>query len=186
MEKEIKEKGNGNSNYETTEKIIKNLEFRTEVKEEDKGVVRGIVTSSGFFSEEEVQIAVDLVCERLKNGESSGYHFLFAELNGKTIGYTCYGRIPGTVCSYDLYWIAVREEYRRKGIGRILLERTEELISSMGGCRIYIETSSRRLYDSTRMFYKRCMYLEEAILKDFYSPGDDKIIYVKALKKYLS
>jgi len=155
--------------------------LRTEVKEGDESFVRDIVSSSGFFSEEEVQIAVDLVRERIKNGEISGYHFLFADLNGKTIGYTCYGRIPGTLCSYDLYWIAVKEEYRGRGIGKILIKKTEELIKSMGGCRIYIETSSRRLYDSTRMFYKRCGYKEESILKDYYSPRDDKVIYVKSL-----
>jgi len=182
MGKEDKEI-NSNFNVKNTEEIINHIMFRTEVKAEDRGIVRDIVSSSGFFSEEEVQIAVELVSERLKEKDKSGYNFLFAELHGKTVGYTCYGRIPGTVCSYDLYWIAVREGYRGKGAGRILLEKTEELISSMGGCRIYIETSSRRLYDLTRMFYKRCGYLEEAILKDYYSPGDDKVIYVKVLRK---
>jgi len=41
--------------------------------------VRGIVESSGFFSAEEVEIAVQLVQERLTKGIQSGYHFLFAE-----------------------------------------------------------------------------------------------------------
>ncbi len=159
------------------------LHFRTEVKEKDRAFVREIVASSGFFSEEEVQIAVELVSERLSRGEQSGYHFLFAELAGKTIGYTCFGRIPGTRCSFDLYWIAVRDDHRGLGVGRALIRETEELIAAMEGCRIYIETSSRRLYDSTREFYGKCGYHQEAALKNFYSPGDDKVIFVKDIRK---
>ncbi len=161
--------------------IIRDLQFRTEIRDEDPEAVREIVFSSGFFSEEEVRIAAGLVSERLIRGEKSGYHFLFAEYGGKTIGYTCYGRIPGTACSFDLYWIAVNNDHRRIGVGRMLIEKTERLISSMGGCRVYIETSSRSMYDSTRTFYKKYDYRQEAVLQNFYTRGDDKIIFVKAL-----
>jgi RimJ/RimL family protein N-acetyltransferase len=36
------------------------------------------------------------------------------------------------------------------------------------------------MYNRTRRFYERCGYREEATLREFYSPGDDKVIYVKA------
>jgi hypothetical protein len=49
------------------------------------------------------------------------------------------------------------------------------------GRRIYIETSSQAKYAPTREFYRRCGYEPEAVLKDFYADGDDKLIYVKAL-----
>ncbi len=42
--------------------------FREEVKPEDAENVRRIVESSGFFSPEEVQVAVELVEERLNRG----------------------------------------------------------------------------------------------------------------------
>ena len=42
-----------------------------------------------------------------------------------------------------------------------------------------IETSARELYRPTQRFYERCGYEAEARLKDFYAPGDSKIIYVK-------
>ena len=51
----------------------------------------------------------------------------------------------------------------------------------MGGRRVYIETSNRAQYGSTRGFYQRGGYHPEAILKDFYAPGDDKVTYVKVL-----
>ena len=67
---------------------------------------------------------------------------------------------------------------RRRGIGKALLQMSEEIISK-GGQRIYVETSSRAQYEPTRKFYRSCGYQEEAMLSDFYAPGDDKVIYVK-------
>ena len=144
--------------------------------------VRKIVASSDFFSKEELDIALELVEEGLHKGVSSGYHFLFAE-NGKgqMIGYACFGPIPGTKESYDLYWIAVENEVRGSGLGKEILGKAEQGISELGGKRIYVETSSREQYEPTQAFYSKCGYEMEAVLKDFYSPGDDKIIYVKVI-----
>ena len=83
--------------------------------------------------------------------------------------------------SYDLYWIAVRKETQGTGIGRMLLEKSEAAIAEIGGRRVYIETSSKAMYRDTRRFYERNGYRAEATLKEFYSPGDSKVIYVKAL-----
>jgi len=143
--------------------------------------VREIVVSSGFFSKAEIEVAVELVQVRLNKGIESGYHFLFAEEDKKVVGYSCFGPIPCTVESYDIYWIAVQEELRRSGLGVELLKKVEEKIKEMGGKRIYVETSSREQYEPTRSFYSRCGYRKEATLKNFYSPGDDKVIYLRAL-----
>jgi GNAT superfamily N-acetyltransferase len=159
----------------------KSIDFRELVRESDCISVRHIVQSTGFFSEEEVEIAVDLVRQRLAQGTASGYHFLFAEAADRTLAYTCYGRIPGTLHSYDLYWIAVLARYQGMGVGRLLLTKTQELAAAMGALRLYAETSSRERYDSTRHFYKMCGFEEEVVLKDFYAPGDSKTIYVKSL-----
>jgi len=155
--------------------------FRHEVTPADRDVVRGIVESTGFFNPAEVEIAVELVHERLTKGPASGYHFVFAERDGRAGGYTCYGHITGTAASYDLYWIAVDASHRRGGLGRRLLDESERLIRESGGQRIYAETSNRGQYAPTRAFYERCGYHLEALLKDFYAPGDDKAIFVKAL-----
>ena len=155
--------------------------FRHEVTPADGDVVRGIVESTGFFNPAEVAIAVELVDERLAEGPASGYHFVFAERDGRAGGYACYGHITGTAASYDLYWIAVEASHRRGGLGRRLLDESERLIREAGGQRIYAETSNRGQYAPTRAFYERCGYHLEALLKDFYAPGDDKAIFVKAL-----
>jgi GNAT superfamily N-acetyltransferase len=155
------------------------IAFRCEPHHDDCRRVQHIVASTGFFSQEEIDVAVELIEERLAKGPPSGYHFVFAECDGKTLGYTCYGPICLTKASYDLFWIAVDKGHQGKNIGKLLLEKSEEMIRSAGGRQVYIETSNRGQYASTRGFYLRCGYREAAVLKDFYDLGDDKVIYEK-------
>ena len=96
--------------------------FRYELCPEDRQRVRQIVESTGFFSAAEVDVAVELVDERLAKGEASGYYFVFAEVDGRTVGYSCYGPIPATATSYELYWIAVDHDCQGRKFGRIPLD----------------------------------------------------------------
>jgi GNAT superfamily N-acetyltransferase len=158
------------------------MQWRYEARPEDREAVRRIVHSSGFFSPAEIDVAVELVDDRLRLGEASEYYFVFADdAEGRTWGYTCYGPITVTQGSFDLYWIAVDHEYRGRGLGKRLLAESERLIAAAGGRRVYIETSIKPQYSPTRHFYERNGYPLEAVLKEFYGPGDDKAIYVKAL-----
>ncbi len=163
-------------------KLLTRPVFRQVICKEDIVSIHDILTSTGFFYREEIEIGVDLALDRLKYGTESGYSFLFADVSGRVAGYTCFGEIPCTFGSFDLYWIAVHPDFQRKGIGEFLLYETEEIASKMGCRRIYIETSARDLYVPTQKFYKRCGYKKEAFLKDYYTPGDGKIVYVKALQ----
>jgi D-alanine-D-alanine ligase len=158
--------------------------FREEPTEADLENVREIVASSGFFYREEIDVAVDLVRERLLKGLSSGYYFFFVELNGEVLGYACYGPIACTITSYDLFWIAVGQAARGLGIGQRVLQRVEEKIRHLGGSRIYVETSSRELYRPTHRFYRSCGYEKEAMIRDFYAPGDHKILYLKIVQPF--
>ena len=157
------------------------IHFRDELLPTDLPEIRAIVESTGFFYPAEVDVAVELAHERLTKGAPSGYHFIFAEHGGRVVGYTCYGEIACTVGSYDVFWIAVYNDFRGHGLGKTLLTRTEQAIAQRGGRRIYLETSGREKYQPTRAFYDRCGYHAEATLKDFYALGDDKVVYVKAV-----
>lgn len=167
--------------YQVQPVVNAGLHYRAEVKASDIAAVRIIVESSQFFYPHEVDVAVEVVEERLSKGEKSGYFFLFAEHQDETIGYTSYGPIPCTKGSAALYWIAVLEPWRKNGIGKELLSRTEEDLVRQGARQLYVDTSGRGLYAATRKFYRRCGYAEVARLKDYYAPGDDKIIFCKQL-----
>ncbi len=158
-----------------------NLQFRTDVTAGDVSLVGYIVRSTGNFSESEIEIAMELVQERLDKGPESGYHFVFAELDGRLVSYTCFGPVPATKSSFDLYWIATLKEMHGRGVGRAVQAEAERIIASMGGTHVWIETSSRDDYKLTREFYIRTGARIAAILEDFYSIGDSKYIFVKKL-----
>ena len=147
----------------------------------DFHAVRALVESTGYFRADEIDIAVELVEERLARGAASGYEFVFAEIGATLVGYACYGPIPCTIASFDLYWIAVDPRCQRNGIGRALMAAVESRVADLGGERIFIDTSGKDQYAKTRAFYERNGFHCEARLRDFYSPGDDRVIYAKAL-----
>jgi GNAT superfamily N-acetyltransferase len=157
------------------------IAFRTSVTEKDLKAVRQIAESTGFFYAEEVDTAVELLEDRLEKGPRCGYHFIFAEQDGQTVGYASYGPIACTKESFDLYWLVVSGDFRGKGLGTQLLEQSEEAIAALGGTRVYIETSARPLYVPTRAFYIARGYTQIAELEDFYAPGDAKAMYLKVI-----
>ncbi len=157
------------------------ITLRDTLSTRDRGIVKSIIESTGFFRPDEVAVAVELVDERLSRGTASGYHFVFAELGDAVVGYACYGPIACTTASFDLYWIAVDLRFQRHGIGRLLIEAVESRVASAGGERIYIDTSARPQYAPTRAFYEDNGFCLEARLADFYAEGDDRVIYVKTL-----
>lgn len=160
---------------------IHGLRLRYEVRTEDPEAIRRLVEMTGFFSPAEVEVAAELVTERLNRGDESSYHFIMAEHYSRLIGYACYGPTPCTASSFDLYWIAIHPDFQSRGLGRKLLSETERLIRAAAGTRVYVDTSQRVQYASTRAFYERCGYRQEAALPDFYGPGDGKIIYCRTL-----
>jgi len=164
-----------------TEERLRGVKLRYELQAQDPARIRHLIDITGFFSAEEVDVAEELAQERLARAAASGYHFVMAEQYGRLVGYTCYGPIACTVGSYDLYWIAVHPDVQGKGLGQRLLQETERLIRQAGGSRIYVDTSQRLQYASTRAFYENAGYRLDAVLKEFYAPGDNKVIYCKSL-----
>ena len=160
------------------------MKWRTAVRNSDAAAVRALVAATGFFTDEEVDVAVELVDETLALGKASGYEFVFADVPdkpGTLLGYTCFGPIPATVSSFDLYWIAVAPGNQRGGLGQQLIRESERLARAQGATQMFVDTAGREQYAPTRGFYERSGYRKAAVLDDFYAPGDAKVIYAKVL-----
>jgi len=162
-------------------KTGEHISLRSELQPGDTDMITEIVRSTGFFRDDEILVAEELAVERLQKGTASGYEFLLAEIAGKPVAYSCYGLIPCTIHSFDLYWIVTHRDYMNQGIGKFLLQETERSILLSGGKRVYIETSSKELYIPTRAFYEKNRYILKGRFEDFYAPDDDKLVYVKTL-----
>jgi D-alanine-D-alanine ligase len=150
--------------------------------EPDGQPIQSITANTSVFSREEVDCVAELWEEyRQQGAQVSGYYFVVEREDGSVRGYACYGPRSLTEGTYDLYWIAVDPEYRRAGVGRLLLDWVEKDIRRMGGRLIVVETSGLEKYAPTRRFYQATGYLLEATLKDFYKEGDDLVIFTKHL-----
>lgn len=158
------------------------LSLRNRPRASDPAAVRGLVAATGMFSDEETDIAAELVAESLSRGEAAGYHYLFAEIGETFAGYSCFGPIPATLESFDLYWIAVAPELQGQRLGRRLIVESERAVWQLGGRRLYVDTAGREQYRPTRAFYEAMGYTRAATLPDFYAPGDAKVVYCKVLK----
>ena len=157
------------------------LRWRMEVRPADRGNVEKLINQTGMFSDWEVKVAVELVQERLAHGAASGYEFMMVEQAGALVAYACYGQNAVSENGYELYWIAVDPRYQGCGLGRRMLQRVEQAALRAGGRTMWVETSSTEQFKPTRKFYRKNGYRKAAELKDFYRPGDNKVILAKGL-----
>ena len=158
------------------------MEIQKGIKEGDKTELRTILESTGFFYDFEIDTALGLVDETCSRGsEESGYFWMKIVDEGKIVAFATYGNNPCSVHSFDLYWIAVRNDARGKSYGSLLLRSIEDDVRERGGKILWIETSGRAQYKPTEAFYVRKGYELAASLKDFYGPGDPKQIYRREL-----
>jgi ribosomal protein S18 acetylase RimI-like enzyme len=137
----------------------------------------------GRFTADEVDCAMELLHVVLDQPDQRDYIATVIEAKSGPVGFILYGPVPLTEGTYDIYWIATAMAVHGAGYGRLLLEHAERDMQRRGARMICLETSSQEAYQRTRSFYDKASYLQEAVIKDFYRPGDDRITYVKRLNK---
>ncbi|HLT37798.1 MAG TPA: GNAT family N-acetyltransferase [Enhygromyxa sp.] len=144
--------------------------------------LEGMLRATESLNEAEVAVALELIDLTLENPGQSDYRFLLARGPAGLAGYVCYGPTPMTDGTYDLYWLVTHPEQRRRGVARMLVVAMEQRLRSEGARLVRVETSSLEGYGAARRFYRACAYQESAVLREFYRPGDDLIIFIKALQ----
>lgn len=145
---------------------------------EDKNVVMAILKQTKFFRPEELKIAEEVFDDSISGGPEVSYQSFVAKEAQKTIGWVCFGPTPCTVGTFDIYWLAVAPDNQKQGVGTSLVQYATAIIKNLKGRMIAVETSGSQRYFSTRQFYEKLGYRNEACIKDFYSVGDDKVIYI--------
>jgi ribosomal protein S18 acetylase RimI-like enzyme len=154
--------------------VIKSPERR------DRNKILDMLEGVEVFTDKEVKVALEVFDDAVKGRNEDNYQIFCAYDDHETLaGYVCFGSIPMTDASYDIYWIAVTLPYAGLGVGTRLLAAAERAIMKQGGEKIYIETSSTEPYKMAREFYRRQGYETVSVLKDFYREGDSKITFMK-------
>lgn len=148
--------------------------------EKDQAGLLALVAAQDNFTVLEREVAEEVIDDGL-TGKDDYQILVGVGRGGAVLGFICYGPIPLTELSYDLYWIATLPSHGRQGVGGLLLAAMEEELRRIPAV-VYIDTSSTPGYAKARAFYEKHGYQVAACLKDFYHPGDDRVIYRKSLQ----
>ncbi len=99
-----------------------------------------------------------------------GQNFYVAELDSKVVGYAI-----GDVKRHLIVSIAVHPDYRRKGIGKALMNT---ILKNMHDYAILqVRVSNKEAIK----FYKKLGFIEKELLKSYYIDGEDAILMFKSL-----
>jgi GNAT superfamily N-acetyltransferase len=83
--------------------------------------------------------------------------------------------------AFDLTMIAVRPDLQGAGRGAALVRHAEQDLRGRGQRLLLIRTSGSPQYDRTRAFYRALGYVEHAPVADYWSDGDDLVLFTTRL-----
>lgn len=150
------------------------------LKNEDRPHLRELLESTGVFSKDEIECALEVVDEVVaKTDDYEG--FVAVDEYDVPVSYVVYGPTPMTDSTWDLYWIATHTRVKGKGAGSAIMSRMEQDIRERGGRMVRIETSGKDAYGPTRGFYEKTQYRPVGHFPNFYRVGDDLVILGKDL-----
>ncbi len=148
---------------------------------EDRDPIGAILVSAGVFRPDEVVVGLELVDESLNPTPQTTYRWVVAGPVGRPVGFACFGPVPMTDGTFDLYWIVVDPALRGSGLACRLDEAVTEAVRGEGARWLLAETSSTSGYEPARRFYLKQGYRPLGCIPDYYRVGDDRLTFGKRL-----
>lgn len=106
--------------------------------------------------------------------EYCGKYFLVAEVEKQIAGYIV--ACPEKGNGLHIYSIAVKKSFRRRGLGKKLLNHLIELAVEQGLKRVYLEVKAENT-PAIRL-YEKLGFRKTRRIKRYYSDGEDALVYV--------
>ena len=148
---------------------------------EDVVAISSLTEAIGLFEDHELEAFAGMISEHLE-GEQEDQCWVVDEAKGLW-GAAYYAPEAFSDGVWNLYFIGVHPEQQGKGRGTALLQYVEQALIETGARLLLVETSGLGSFELTRTFYRKNGYDEEARIRDFYKPGDDKVIFRKVLSQ---
>jgi ribosomal protein S18 acetylase RimI-like enzyme len=122
----------------------------------------------------------DMISDYLDNPETEEIWFTAIE-NDRPIALSYCAPEKLTDRTFNLYAIGVQSDKQGTGIGKQMMTFVEDYLRNEGNRVLIVETSSAPEFEQTRAFYHKIGYTKEAVIRDFWKEGDDKVIFWKKL-----
>lgn len=147
----------------------------------DTAAIRAIAIATGLFDAES-WLDVETVLAQCVRGELEDHTWVVLEEDRHgVVGAAYYAREPFSHQMWNMYFLGVLPGHQGDGTGAALVAHVEEVLRDRKERVLIIETSGVDSFEPTRAFYRKQGYDEEARIREFYGPGDDKIVFWKAL-----
>ena len=150
----------------------------------DAVAIHGLAVDNGMFAPDDMA-GFDEMLQGYLDGSLDQHRWIVApDDDGRVVGAAYFAPEPFADRVWNLYFLAVHPGHHRSGIGARLVSQVEKSLLGTGeqAARVLIvETSSTIEYESARRFYEREGFDREARVREFYGPGDDKIVFWKSL-----
>jgi ribosomal protein S18 acetylase RimI-like enzyme len=146
----------------------------------DEAAVRAIAIGTGLFDAESWP-DVASVMQDSTSGLLPDHNWIVFETNEEVVGAAYYAPEPFAHQMWNMYFLGVLPGHQGDGAGAALVSHIENVLRSIDARVLIIETSGVDSFAPTREFYLKQGYDEEARIREFYGPGDDKIVFWKAL-----
>ena len=150
----------------------------------DRARIEALAVAAQMFGPEEVGFLGEMLEQHQASVEGREGWLVARAPNGTVLGATHFAPEPFADRMWNLYFIVVDPELHGQGLGQALMHEVELRLRARGeelARTLIVETSSTARYERTRRFYRQLGYDEEARIRQFYGPEDDKIVFWKAL-----
>jgi ribosomal protein S18 acetylase RimI-like enzyme len=147
----------------------------------DTEALVAIAHGTGVFKPHELIALREVLADYFGTNHAHGHVAVTMERDGKPIGFAYYAPEDMTDRTWALWWIAVDKNVHAKGLGTRLLHKAEADVRAANGRVLFVETSGLPSYELTRRFYLKHGYEQEATLRDYYTDGDDMVIFRKKM-----
>lgn len=101
------------------------------------------------------------------------------EVVAVAVAYTAPERM--TAGTWNALLLAAHPDRHGQGIGSALMARVEALLAARGERVLLVETSGAADFERTHRFYEHIGFEREALIREYYDAGDDKVVFRKAL-----
>jgi len=147
------------------------------VAKEDLPELKSVLDSIDLFPSEMLD---DMISDYFSNPESEEMWFTTLEnMKPVAIGYCAPEKL--TEGTYNLYAIGVKSNLQGKGLGSKMMGFVENKLKDRGARVLIVDTSGSDDFALTRKFYEKLDYSKEAVIRDFWDEGDDKVVYWKRI-----
>lgn len=154
-----------------------------DARPEDVASARRFSVDTGMFEQDESG-AVEQQLLAVIRGQAPGT-VLTAKEGPAVVGAGYFAPEPFSDRCWNLYFLVVDKAHHGTGIGSRIVNEVEQRLRDLGPAQariMLIETSSTVQYVNTRAFYAARGYTQEATVRDYYGPGDHKVIFRKQLQ----